>query len=235
MSFVYLLAALFLSPILEACAKVSCDANGLCFEKTTFDVEGSGFELGFAFPERQEGFGNSGELMASIAIALPYAFSAFSLGETTPSLNMVLYEFPFKPCDDDNPCDIEAQPNITFKDMVGQLSTALPNNTMVPFGNSRIAFSPLSPITLSATGTKNFTAIMRMQFIPPPHEIPDIFTSPAPRLTATFSENFPVYLSNVTHSALLPLDGADLFPFVLDAKAARFANYTEMLKVAQLV
>jgi len=234
----YLLAALVLSPLYGS-AKVSCDpSTGLCFETKSFDVEGRNFELGFAFPEQQNGFNNSGEMLASITIQLPYAFSAFSLGDSNLGLQMVLYAFPFKRCvsTDGVDCGDVQQPNITFTDFIGQQSAMLPNDTLAPFGDSVTAFSPLSPIATSSTGTNNFTAIFRMQFFPPPGEIPEIFTSDGKlSLTATFSENFPIYLDNVTHAALLPLKGAEMFPFTLDVKKARFANYTDMLTVAELI
>lgn len=112
---------------------------------------------------------------------------------------------------------------------------ASPNNTLAQWeSTSTVQFSPLSPINTSPTGTTAFTAIFRLQFVSPTDELPEIFASERPRLKAVFSETAPTYLNNVTHQELLSLEGASVVPFELDKRAASFANYADMLRIAGL-
>lgn len=255
-AFLAVSAVIFLS--LPALAEISCDAvPGVCFEQTSFNVEGQTFVIGISLP-REQSSESSPELLASVSVSLPYSFSAFTLGTSPPAkrspsmrmrsvsagpapLAVVTNAFPFvAPSPDPGPAlqnrDTPASlPNITFIDMVAQVSGLLPNNTLAPAaGDSVTTISPLSPVNTSPTGTTTFTSIFHLQFSSPTGQIPEIFTATRPKLTAIFSEAPADYLSDITHTEILPLAGSTQIEFELDARAARFSNFDEMLKTLQV-
>lgn len=91
-------------------------------------------------------------------------------------------------------------------------------------------FSALS--TVSSDGSQ-LNAIYRTSVFSA-DEIPEVFSSATMQLEAFFSESMYVYLNNITHAALLPMDGAEQASFTLDVDSARFENYTAMLEAAGL-
>ncbi len=59
-----------------------------------------------------------------------------------------------------------------------------------------------------------------------------LLTALHPILNAVFSMNAPDYLDSADKTAELYLNGSQPIGFVFDGVAARFANYTDMLKIA---
>lgn len=64
--------------------------------------------------------------------------------------------------------------------------------------------------------------------------IPSILTENNPIVNLLKSAVAPIYLDNITHPAILPLQGADSVNVTLNTTAMEFSNYTAMLKAAEL-
>lgn len=109
--------------------------------------------------------------------------------------------------------------------MVHTHSTDDSLNVLQPFAGANTTVSPLSSRT-----SDRVSLISRVQ-AKELHSEP-LLTALHPILNVVFSMNAPDYLDSADKTAELYLNGSLPVAVVFDGEAARFSNYSEMLRVA---
>lgn len=97
---------------------------------------------------------------------------------------------------------------------------------MGPFGNAVITFSPLSTVTNTSADL-----IFRCQNCTNGSTIPEAFVDDKMTSWVLTSDMLPDYIGNTTQ-AILPLAGAQITNFTLNAAAARFSNFSKIVRAA---
>jgi len=223
-------------------SQATCDAlTGLCFEG--FHDTSTNVTVGIAMPETPiggDGSPTSYDFLIRTSFPLPYGFAGFTFGKMV-QLSHRGSEFSTRATDwegcapdfiwfkvDPHTKRYSATDVPQISQLVAQPSMYRDSQTMAPFGNATATVSPLSVISPG-----HADVITRCQNCFSGDVAPAILVSDSPlTLTIMFSDSAPKYLGDGTSRAMLPLDGSVQTEFLLDTMAARFGNFSSLLRAA---
>jgi len=164
---------------------------------------------------------DGGDFLVNASIPLPYGFLSFNMGgndyydscpkEVALFIDLIVIPGPgFQP--------------LNLSDARAQLSTQQ-GDMLVPFGDVQSSPSVLSNRTADRVhmiARMNGSQLQGQPFL----------SDKVTPMTATFSLNAPEYIDPQNQKAELYTNGSKPVGFQFNAAAARFDNYTEMLKIA---
>lgn len=201
----------------EAAAQTRRVCNGgLCSETAFLNSAGISMSLGITMPTEDRG-----EFILNASIPLPYGFVAFTMGNSSSPFQMATF-IDVAVVQEPNP------PPLNLSDVRSQMSIQSTDdnlNVLQPFTDATTTVSPLSSRT-----SDRVSLISRVQSKDLRNE--PLLTTLHPIVNAVFSMNAPDYLDSADKTAELYLNGTSPVEFVFDGVAARFSNYSEMLKIA---